>query len=202
MASAVISQGPKKRSHLSLIFNPKVLLWLLFDIVINCLIGLTPFVDNFTHLGGMVYGLLCGLSTIERLSTDFFGIATTFWTRLRNLLIRFSGLILSVVLIMITTALLVENDAGKSPCSSCRYVSCVPFPPWAGEDNKWWYCDDCSRITADAKLDASGYYSLSMTCPDGAIEEIDLSDQLVTDRQWIRKQLPSYCRKYCDNLFA
>lgn len=180
----------------------KVLLWLLFDIVINCLIGLTPFVDNFTHLGGMVYGLLCGLSTIERLSTDFFGIATTFWTRLRNLLIRFSGLILSVVLIMITTALLVENDAGKSPCSSCRYVSCVPFPPWAGEDNKWWYCDDCSRITADAKLDASGYYSLSMTCPDGAIEEIDLSDQLVTDRQWIRKQLPSYCRKYCDNLFA
>ena len=78
----------------------------------------------------------------------------------------------------------------------------VPFPPWAGEDNKWWYCDDCSRITADAKLDSSGYYSLSMTCPDGAIEEIDLSDQLVTDRQWIRKQLPTYCRKYCDNLFA
>jgi len=181
----------------------KVLLWLLFDIVINCLVGLTPFVDNFTHLGGMVYGFLCGLSTIERLSTDFFGIATTFWTRLRNVLIRFSGLILSVVLIMITTAVLVENDAGASPCSSCRYVSCVPFPPWAGEDNKWWYCDDCSRITADAKLDdTSGYYSLSMTCPDGAIEEIDLSDQLVTDRQWIQKQLPTYCRKYCDNLFA
>ncbi|KAL9179853.1 hypothetical protein ACHAXT_007823 [Thalassiosira profunda] len=180
----------------------KVLLWLLFDIVINCLVGLTPFVDNFTHLGGMVYGFLCGLSTIERLSTDFFGIATTFWTRLRNVFVRFSGLIISVVLILITTAVLVDMDSGVSPCSNCRYVSCVPFPPWAGEDNKWWYCDDCSRITADAKLDSSGYYSLSMTCPDGAIEEIDLSDQLVTDRQWIRKQLPTYCRKYCDNLFA
>ncbi|EED94376.1 predicted protein, partial [Thalassiosira pseudonana CCMP1335] len=115
----------------SLLFSKHVLLWLLFDIVINCLVGLTPFVDNFTHLGGMVYGFLCGLSTIERLSTDFFGIATTFCSRLRNVIVRFSGLILSVVLIMVTTALLVESDGGASPCSGCRYVSCVPFPPWA-----------------------------------------------------------------------
>jgi hypothetical protein len=147
-------------------------------------------------------GFLCGLSTIERLSTDFFGVATSKLSRIRNLLVRFSGLLLSVVLIMVTTALLVESDGGASPCSGCRYVSCVPFPPWAGEDDKWWYCDDCSRVTADAKLDSSGYYSLSLTCPDGVIEEIDLSDELVTDRQWIRRQLPNLCRKHCDNLFA
>ena len=181
--------------------------------------GLTPFVDNFTHLGGMIYGkkasisqilfqdicftfgeiqigFLCGLSTIERLSTDFFGVATSRLARIRNLLVRFSGLIISVVLIMVTTALLVESDGVKSPCSGCRYVSCVPFPPWAGEDDKWWYCDDCSRVTADAKLDSSGYYSLSLTCPDGVIEEIDLSDELVTDRQWIRRQLPNLCRRH------
>jgi hypothetical protein len=103
---------------------------------------------------------------------------------------------------MITTGVLVDFDAGTSPCPSCRYVSCVPFPPWAGEDNKWWYCDDCSMVTADAKLDSSGYYSLSMTCPDGEIEEIDLSDQLVTDRQWIQRQLPTMCRKYCDQVFG
>jgi len=36
--------------------NVKVLVWLLVDILLNVLIGLTPFVDNFTHLGGMVYG--------------------------------------------------------------------------------------------------------------------------------------------------
>ncbi|KAL7502917.1 hypothetical protein ACHAXN_000788 [Cyclotella atomus] len=180
----------------------KVLLWLLFDIVINCLVGLTPFVDNFTHLGGMIYGFLCGLSTIERLSTDFFGIATTTFAKVRNLIVRFSGLCLSVILIMVTTAVLVESDGVSSPCSGCRYVSCVPFPPWAGEDNKWWYCDDCSRVTADAKLDSSGYYNLSLTCPDGVIEEIDLSGELVTDRQWIRRQLPNLCRKHCDNLFA
>ena len=51
------------------------------------------------------------------------------------------------------------------------------------------------------KLDATGYFLLSMMCLDGAIEEIGLSDQLVIDRQWIRRQLPTYCWKYCDNLF-
>lgn len=180
----------------------RVLLWLLFDIVINCLVGLTPFVDNFTHLGGMVYGFLCGLSTIERLSTDFFGIAKSKCERARNVIVRFAGLILSVILIMITTAVLVDSNGTGSPCINCRYISCVPFPPWANEDNKWWYCDDCARVTADAKLDSRGYYSLAMSCPDGVIENIDLSDTAVTDRQWIRKQLPDICRKNCDNLFA
>jgi membrane associated rhomboid family serine protease len=180
----------------------RVLLWLLFDIVINCLVGLTPFVDNFTHLGGMVYGFLCGLSTIERLSTDFFGIAKSKCERARNVIVRFAGLILSVILIMITTAVLVDSTGTGSPCINCRYISCVPFPPWANEDNKWWYCDDCSRVTADAKLDSRGYYSLAMSCPDGVIKDIDLSDTAVTDRQWIRKQLPDICRKNCDNLFA
>ena len=173
----------------------------MFDIVINCLVGLTPFVDNFTHLGGMVYGFLCGLSTIERLSTDFFGIAKSKCERARNVIVRFAGLILSVVLIMITTAVLVDSSGTGSPCINCRYISCVPFPPWANEDNKWWYCDDCARVTADAKLDSRGYYSLAMSCPDGVIENIDLSDTAVTDRQWIRKQLPDICRKNCDNLF-
>eukprot|EP00574_Skeletonema_japonicum_P009915 CAMPEP_0201718010 /NCGR_PEP_ID=MMETSP0593-20130828/3609_1 /ASSEMBLY_ACC=CAM_ASM_000672 /TAXON_ID=267983 /ORGANISM="Skeletonema japonicum, Strain CCMP2506" /LENGTH=560 /DNA_ID=CAMNT_0048208189 /DNA_START=251 /DNA_END=1930 /DNA_ORIENTATION=+ len=162
----------------------KVLLWLVFDIVINCLVGLTPFVDNFTHLGGMVYGFLCGLSTIERLSTDFFGIAKSKCEIVRNGIVRFAGLLLSVVLIMITTAVLVDSSGTGSPCINCRYISCVPFPPWANEDNKWWYCDDCARVTADAKLDSKGYYSLAMSCPDGVIKNVDLSDTAVTDRQW------------------
>lgn len=108
-----------------------VIIWLVVDIVINCLIGLTPFVDNFTHLGGLVYGFLCGLSTIERLEAGFFGIATDTCTKVRNNLVRFAGLIVSVVLIMTTTIILVESDGATSPCNGCRYVSCVPFPPWS-----------------------------------------------------------------------
>jgi len=184
--------------------NFKVLLWLIFDILINCLIGLTPFVDNFTHLGGMVYGFLCGLSAIERLPQDFFGKAHDSCSRIRNYAVRFFGLILSVVLIMISTALLVESDGGTSPCSNCRYVSCVPFPFWAPEDSKWWYCDDCDRVKGDVtKDDATGYYDvLTLTCPNGEVETIDLSGQDIEDSDWLRNQLPTFCRQNCASLFA
>lgn len=182
----------------------KVLMWLVFDILINCLIGLTPFVDNFTHLGGMVYGFLCGLSAIERLPLDFFGKAHSTCSRIRNYSVRFFGLILSVVLIMISTALLVESDGGSSPCSNCRYVSCVPFPFWAAEDRKWWYCDDCDRVKGDVtKDDGTGYYDvLTLTCPNGDTENIDLTGQNIEDSEWLRNQLPTFCRQNCNSLFA
>jgi len=181
----------------------KVLMWLVFDILINCLIGLTPFVDNFTHLGGMVYGFLCGLSAIERLPLDFFGKAHSTCSRIRNYSVRFFGLILSVVLIMVSTALLVESDGGSSPCSNCRYVSCVPFPFWAADDRKWWYCDDCDRVKGDVTKDPSGYYDvLTLTCPNGSTETIDLTGQNIEDSEWLRDQLPTYCRQNCASLFA
>lgn len=183
--------------------HTKVLLWLIFDIVLNILIGLTPFVDNFTHLGGMIYGFLCGLSTMERLSLDFFGVKTDFCSRARIVVVKFAGLILSVVFIVVTTVLLIHSDGQSSPCSNCRYVSCVPFPPWAAQDDKWWYCDDCPTVVADAqKDDETGYFEvLKLTCPDGEVEDIDLSGQQISDREWLRKQLPSYCRDFCDDIF-
>jgi hypothetical protein len=53
--------------------HARVLAILFLDVLVNCAIGLTPFIDNFTHLGGMVYGFLCGLSTIHIISPRFFG---------------------------------------------------------------------------------------------------------------------------------
>lgn len=179
-----------------------VILWLLIDIIINCVIGLTPFIDNFTHLGGLVYGFLCGITTIERLEVGFFGISQDPWTQCKNLTIRFSGLIVSVCLIMLTTILLVESDGMTSPCNGCRYVSCVPFPPWT--EKKFWHCDDCDQVTADAKkADSNSQFfdSLDLTCPDGQIESIDIKDESISDREDIRKNLPTYCRANCEYVF-
>jgi len=180
-----------------------VIVWLFLDIVVNCLIGLTPFVDNFNHLGGLIYGFLCGLSTIERLEEGFFGIDSDAWTKIRNTVIRFIGLIISVVLLMTSTAILAKSDGGGSPCSACRYLSCIPFPPWS--EDKFWYCDDCDQVTADAKKSNafSNYFdSLDMTCPDGEIKEIDIFEDKISNRDAIRKQLPNYCRTNCEDLYA
>jgi membrane associated rhomboid family serine protease len=176
--------------------------WLFFDIFINCLIGLTPFVDNFTHLGGLLYGVCCGISTIERLAVGFFGVATGRCSRIRNSLFRFCGLIFSVCLIMITTVLLVGSDGSTSPCPSCRFISCVPFP--IGTENKWWNCDDCDFAVADLiKLHATSvnYDRIDLTCPNGEISFIDIAEEQLADREVIRRKLPKYCRANCDDVF-
>ena len=118
--------------------HAKVLVWLIIDILLNVLIGLTPFVDNFTHLGGMVYGILCGLSKLERLSKAFFGVQKGFCSKLQNSLIRLLGIITSLVCIIITLIVLINSDGNRTPCKGCRYVSCVPFPFWVEYENKWY----------------------------------------------------------------
>ncbi len=179
-----------------------VLFWLGFDIVLNCLIGFTPFVDNFTHLGGFLYGLCCGLSTIERLAVGFFGLKSDKYSKAWSTFLRFFGLIASVISIMVTTVVLVQSDGVTSPCHGCRYISCVPFPPRA--DEKWWYCDDCDFVTADLFVDGAGsglYEEIDLECPNGQIERIDIAQQGLYDKEEIRKALPTFCRSHCDEVF-
>ena len=116
----------------------KVLLWLLLDIILNILIGLTPLIDNFTHMGGMLYGFLCGISTMERLSKAFFGVRSNCRSRMQGACVRFTGIIVSVLLVIVTTIILFQSNENYLNCRGCRYVSCVPFPFWADKDEKWW----------------------------------------------------------------
>jgi membrane associated rhomboid family serine protease len=178
-----------------------VLFWLILDILLNCIIGLTPYVDNFTHLGGLIYGLLCGLSTIEKMAVGFFGLQSDqlSW---KMYLTRFLGLITSVVAIMITTVVLVQSDGVTSSCSGCRYISCVPFPPNAEE--RWWECDDCDFVTADlfVRPEDGLYEEIALTCPDGQIEVIEVATRGWFDKEQVREALPSFCRDQCENVFA
>ena len=116
----------------------KVLIWLVLDIILNIVIGLTPFVDNFTHMGGMIFGFLCGLSTMERLSKAFFGVKTNWISTVQTFSVRFLGIIISVLCIIAGFIVLASMDTESMvTCRACRYVSCVPFPFWETE-NKWW----------------------------------------------------------------
>jgi membrane associated rhomboid family serine protease len=180
-----------------------VLFWLAFDIILNCIIGFTPFVDNFTHLGGFLYGLCCGLSTMDRLAVGFFGLKADNYSKACQTFVKFSGLIVSVISIMVTTVVLVQSDGVSSPCHGCRYISCVPFPPRA--DEKWWYCDDCDFVVADLFVDGAGsglYQEIELECPNGDIETIDIAQEGWYEREAIRRALPTYCRNHCDDVFA
>jgi hypothetical protein len=168
-----------------------VLLWLFVDVILNTVIGFTPFVDNFTHvLGGFLHGLCCGLSTIEQLAVGFFGLTSGKLSRFRNTFVRFFGPFISVVVILVSAALLVQS----------AHVSCVPFP--FGED-KWWCCDDCDFVTADLfqATNGSGLYEvIELTCPGGNLAEIAIHEEDHTEREEVRRELPSCCRQHCNNV--
>ena len=180
--------------------NQAAVAWLIFDIVINLCIGFTPYVDNYCHLAGFVYGIACGWSAIEPLAVRFFGVRDTKAVRIMKIAARFCGLIFSVVMIMVTTGVLASMSSDSTPCSKCRYVSCIPFPPFREE--KWWYCDDCAFVTGTLYKDNDGdamYTTLELTCPNKAVESIPIN---TTDRQAIIHDLPSYCREWCDEVYA
>eukprot|EP00586_Coscinodiscus_wailesii_P007860 CAMPEP_0172521342 /NCGR_PEP_ID=MMETSP1066-20121228/292526_1 /TAXON_ID=671091 /ORGANISM="Coscinodiscus wailesii, Strain CCMP2513" /LENGTH=510 /DNA_ID=CAMNT_0013304243 /DNA_START=495 /DNA_END=2024 /DNA_ORIENTATION=- len=118
-----------------------MVIWLFIDVAINCFIGLTPMVDNFTHMGGMFYGFLCGLALMDRIKLA----PRTSQTRKQSLraaddrAMRFIR-IMSIVLALIATSLLVmlSTDGMTSPYPSLKYYSCVSFPPWKDKYSKWW----------------------------------------------------------------
>ena len=117
--------------------NLQVLFWLVFDMAVNILIGLTPFVDNYAHLGGLLYGIFYALPLVDRLGLHFFGRMGICF-RLQHCSLRLFGFLSGCCLLLVSSLLLMNSDGYTSPCESCRYISCVPFPFWT--EDKWWDC--------------------------------------------------------------
>jgi hypothetical protein len=184
-----VTEGGKKHRHIF------VVIVLILDIVLNSIIGLTPYVDNFTHLGGMVYGFLCGVSTMERLSSDFFGMEEGWMIRTKRFVIRFFGIILSVVSLIISLLLLLNMDPTSNPCPGCTWLSCVPFPPWEGDATKWWYCDDCATVTAE--IVQFPFNHLELECPGGYSATVNLTSAELANRKQLQRDLPDFCRSIC-----
>ena len=152
---------------------------------------------NFIDLGGMIYGFLCGLSTIERLSSDFFGLDNdALMTRAKQMFIRSLGLLLTFVSILATLIVLLKGDGISTPCPSCTWLSCVPFPPWESANDKWWYCDDCNRVSADIIPEPTLH--LQLYCPSGSSAIVDLQQEGTYDRFEIKQNLATYCRQHCN----
>jgi hypothetical protein len=142
----------------------------------------------------MFYGFLIGLSTIERLSAVFFGIEEEFMAQAKHVCFRFFGLIVTIIFIVTTLIILMNGDPGKTPCPGCTWLSCVPFPPWEDNSDKWWYCDECGRVSAE--IITYPTLRLEMPCPSGVMATIELDEENY-DRDRVEKDLPNYCRKYC-----
>ncbi len=194
--SDFINKGRSRRHHVL------VLLVLVMDIFVNLLLGLTPYTDNFMHLGGFFLGCLCASTIIN--PVDLFGYqSTSIRTNRRNIAAFFSrhfGPMITGLTIIVSLVILFQGDGITSPCPSCRYLSCVSFPPWTDYDKRWYYCDDCGRVLAFGRRDKSTgeYASIEMHCPAGNTIFFSV-DGYDNDKESLQKNLPSFCREKCLN---
>ena len=121
-----------------------VIFWLILDVSLNVVIGLLPFVDNFCHVGGMVFGFLLGVGVLRRVTFTFFGFNRTGFQKFFSMLAKAWGIIILTILLAFTTTWLFQfSDGYTTACHGCRYVNCLSLPFWGAPNEKWWYCDDC-----------------------------------------------------------
>jgi len=173
------------------------IIWILFDLAFNSILGWTPFIDNFAHLGGMLYGFLMGCTVLQRLPLKFFGKTSGTFYRARIRLLRLFSATAVLGMLLCSSFLLMRSDGATSPCWNCRYISCAPFPFWT--EQKWWHCDGCDSVTAQTITDDSNtfFQQIDLSCPQGNVELIDVRAKQISDKSQLAKELPKLCRKHC-----
>mmetsp|Transcript_44188 Transcript_44188/g.86713 ORF Transcript_44188/g.86713 Transcript_44188/m.86713 type:complete len:551 (+) Transcript_44188:124-1776(+) len=176
-----------------------VFLWLIIELATLTFLGIAPFVDNFTQWSAVLYGFLCSFATVPGISTTILNVKQSRTTKRLAILVRFLGLLLPFLAVLGSSVLLFGSFRVSSPCPACRHLSCVPFPPWAEMHSRWWYCDDCGGISADARFDknAGVFDLLTLQCPNGDSVNVDISRFATSDQEFLSNQLPNICRADC-----
>ena len=183
-----------------------------FDLLLNLSLGLLPFVDNFAHLGGLLFGFFASLSSLRLLSASPFDYGkkqhkTTlkkWFHRLRILALRCGGGLAALCLVCAASFALRRSDGINSPCPSCRYISCIALPkPWKPNDpNNWWTCDGCDNADAVIHWGRTGVDFIlthaDIDCPMGDTIRVDISEHRYGGREQVIQALPHLCRSFCN----
>eukprot|EP00808_Paulinella_micropora_P000516 g55926.t1 len=106
---------------------------ILLTTMLALVIGLLPLVDNFSHVGGWVGGLLCSLFFLTGTGPGPKTCLAAFARALPALL----ALGLLVTIFAIVLDLVYAGKDGNETCPQCNWINCVPTP--------WWTCDAIYR---------------------------------------------------------
>ena len=195
--SDFINKGRSKRYH------AMVIMILVLDIIVNLMLGLTPFTDNFMHCFGFIFGMACAstMLNVVNLFGHYQHKESILMSHRCSIIFRYFGLIVSLVVMIVATIFLFNGDGTTSPCKFCGVISCVSFPPWVDSDSRWWYCDNCGEVSGVGKIDeATGeYFAIDLKCPNGETIDFYLDDDIDKSHESLEANLPMFCREKCLN---
>ena len=100
---------------------------LLLATIINVLIGLTPYVDNFMHMGGLIAGLLMGMVLFSQKHEDATGRRR--YTKMQIAIAAAAGVtVVALAIMAVVTGTSRSTQAVSLPCCRCPvlrpFVSC------------------------------------------------------------------------------
>jgi hypothetical protein len=93
-------------------------------IALLIVLGLTPFVDNFMHIGGLIMGFLAALMLLPNLN---FGKCEG---RVHTILALIAFPLMSVVFMLCLVIFFRRVDTDTSWCSWCMKATCVDISGW------------------------------------------------------------------------
>jgi hypothetical protein len=96
--------------------------------VLSLIVGLFPLVDNFSQLGGILFGALAFLALIPSDIMHDLEVRgrDRIWIALK--LMRFLSIFL--IITFYTTMLIMFYEGAKSSCPWCKYLDCIPVLDW------------------------------------------------------------------------
>lgn len=131
---------------------------LLVTTIINLIIGLLPFLDNFQHLGGMAAGFFCGLAVLVTPEYNDEGkrkVASS-----RQVLLQIAALIFTPAFIVVALMVLYLGRPAEEWCTWCSVLSCVSIPGVLE-------CDPCVQTGVQLGVNATvGSDNFVLTCPN------------------------------------
>lgn len=92
-------------------------------IIILIAIGLTPYVDNFIHIGGFVMGVLCALLLLPNFN---FGKCE----RICHSIFAFIAFPITATLYMVCIVMVFRLNLETPFCSWCHFINCVNINNW------------------------------------------------------------------------
>ncbi|KAI8988499.1 hypothetical protein BDF20DRAFT_813874 [Mycotypha africana] len=93
-------------------------------IVISLVLGLLPGLDNFAHIGGLLMGLLLGI-TLAPFNRHASRRATVIiWT------VKILSFVLVIILYAILLSKFYSTTDLSTVCPNCKYLSCLPVNGW------------------------------------------------------------------------